>query len=308
MFVIPLPVGRREVRARHGVPAGQSRASCITRTSASIGPTPRASSTMRIRARVTTGCIAHSAVYPDGHFLGWTPGQVPPLLPKGLAWRSQPDTDLVVELHMQPSGKAEAVQPSIGFYFGDRSARADAGDAAARAAEHRHSRRRARTTSITDSFVLPVDVEVQAVQPHAHYRAQRHARRRHAARRLDAAAHPHPRLGLPLAARLSLRHAVLRCRKARRSRCATRTTTRADNPRNPTSRRSASTGASARRDEMGDLWIQVLTRNDQRSAGPQRPVRAEGDDRRHRSATSAGSSPSRTARRCTTPLHRSTCS
>ncbi len=24
---------------------------------------------------------------------------------------------------------------------------------------------------ITDSFVLPVDVEVQAVQPHAHYRA-----------------------------------------------------------------------------------------------------------------------------------------
>jgi hypothetical protein len=26
--------------------------------------------------------------------------------------------------------------------------------------------------AITDSFVLPVDVEVQAVQPHAHYRAR----------------------------------------------------------------------------------------------------------------------------------------
>jgi hypothetical protein len=28
-----------------------------------------------------------SAVYPDGHFLGWTPGQAAPLLPKGLAWK-----------------------------------------------------------------------------------------------------------------------------------------------------------------------------------------------------------------------------
>ena len=29
-----------------------------------------------------SGLIATSAIYPDGHFLGWTPGQVPPLLPK----------------------------------------------------------------------------------------------------------------------------------------------------------------------------------------------------------------------------------
>src|SRR4029079_14883212 len=65
-----------------------------------------------------SGLIAISAIYPDGHFLGWTPGQVPPLLPKGLALRLQPNTDLVVELHMQPSGKKEIVQTSIGFFFG----------------------------------------------------------------------------------------------------------------------------------------------------------------------------------------------
>ena len=59
------------------------------------------------------GLIARSAVYPDGHFLGWTPGQLAPLLPRGLAWRLQPSTDLVVELHMQPSGRAEHVQPSF---------------------------------------------------------------------------------------------------------------------------------------------------------------------------------------------------
>ena len=43
---------------------------------------------------------------------------MPPLLPKGLAWSLPTNTDLVVELHMQPSGKDEVVQPSIGFYFG----------------------------------------------------------------------------------------------------------------------------------------------------------------------------------------------
>ena len=53
------------------------------------------------------GLMANSAMYPDGHFLGWTPGQVAPLLPKGLAWTLEPGTDLVVELHLQPTGKPE---------------------------------------------------------------------------------------------------------------------------------------------------------------------------------------------------------
>ena len=65
------------------------------------------------------GLIAHSAQYPDGHFLGWTPGQVAPLLPKDLAWRLDVHSDLVVELHMQPSGKPESVAPSVGLYFSD---------------------------------------------------------------------------------------------------------------------------------------------------------------------------------------------
>jgi Flp pilus assembly protein TadD len=115
--------------------------------------------------------IARSAIYPDGHFLGWTPGQVAPLLPKDLAWRLDRHTDLVVELHMQPSGKVEQVAPSIGLYFGDqppthipamlRLGRQNidipAGDA---------------KYVVTDSYTLPVDVELEAVQPHAHYRAR----------------------------------------------------------------------------------------------------------------------------------------
>ena len=117
------------------------------------------------------GLIAWSATYPDGHFLGWTPGQVAPLLPSDLAWRLEKHTDLVVELHMQPSGKAEQISPSIGLYFGDaaptrtpamlRLGRQNidipAGDP---------------TYVVTDAYTLPVDVELEAVQPHAHYRAR----------------------------------------------------------------------------------------------------------------------------------------
>jgi len=116
------------------------------------------------------GLMARSAEYPDGHFLGWTPGQIAPLVDGDLAWRLDPGTDLVVQLHMQASGKPEAVRPSVGFYFGDRPP--------------------TRTPSIlrlgsqgidiapgdgrylvADRYTLPVDTTLLAVQPHAHYRA-----------------------------------------------------------------------------------------------------------------------------------------
>ena len=114
--------------------------------------------------------LAFEAVYPDGHFLGWTPGQVAPLLPKGLAWRLEAGADLVVEIHFVPTGKPESVTPSIGLFYTDEPP------------ERTPTMLRLGKQTIdipagqrdyvtTDSFVLPVDVEVLAVQPHAHYRA-----------------------------------------------------------------------------------------------------------------------------------------
>jgi len=50
--------------------------------------------------------------FPDGHFLGWTPGQLPPLVSGALAWRLDPGSDLVIQLHMQPSETAQPVQAS----------------------------------------------------------------------------------------------------------------------------------------------------------------------------------------------------
>ena len=118
------------------------------------------------------GAVLRSADFPDGHFLGWTPGQITPLAPRGLAWQLDPGSDLVVQLHLQPTGKAERIQPSIAFYFTAdppariptmvRLGRQDL-DIPAGAATHR----------VADAYVLPVDVEVHAIQPHAHYRARR---------------------------------------------------------------------------------------------------------------------------------------
>jgi tetratricopeptide (TPR) repeat protein/mono/diheme cytochrome c family protein len=257
IFVIPLPVGeRRFVRGLEFRPGNRvvHHANIrIDRTAASRrfdeeDPAPG-----------YDGLIAHSAGYPDGHFLGWTPGQAAPLLPKGLAWTLQPGSDLVVELHMQPSGKPELVQPSIGFYFGD--------DPPERTpAMLRLGRQNldippndSRYTS-TDSFVLPVDVEVQAVQPHAHYLAREV---RGTARLPDGTTRP----------LISIKDWDFRWQQVYRyvkPVALPKGTTlameivydnSAANPRNP-SRPPRRVGWGQRSaDEMGDLWIQVLTRN-----------------------------------------------
>jgi len=117
------------------------------------------------------GLLAHTAQYPDGQFLAWTPGQAAPLLPKGLAWRLEPGTDLVVELHLQPTGKHEILQPSIGLFFTDDPPERTPGmlrlgrqNIDIPAGERKYT--------IKDSFTLPVDVQLLALQPHAHYRAR----------------------------------------------------------------------------------------------------------------------------------------
>ena len=80
-------------------------------------------------------------------------------------------TDLVVEIHFVPNGKTETVKPSVGLYLTDdpptrtpamlRLGRQDIEIPAGQ-----------KDYVSTDTFVLPVDVDVLAVQPHAHYRAR----------------------------------------------------------------------------------------------------------------------------------------
>src|SRR5262245_21752323 len=106
---------------------------------------------------------------PDSHFLFWKPGSAPTIEPEGMAWRADPGTELVLNLHMQPSGKTETIQAEVGLYFTDRAATKFPmllqleHDGAIDIPPGK------KDFIITDEFTLPVDVDALAVYPHAHY-------------------------------------------------------------------------------------------------------------------------------------------
>ncbi len=113
--------------------------------------------------------ITRSPFDPDGHFLFWKPGSTPHVEPDGFAWRLDPGNQLVLNMHLQPSGKREEVRPSIGLYFTDRPQTKfplllqlendQALDIPAGVTDF----------PIADDFKLPLDADVLAVYPHAHY-------------------------------------------------------------------------------------------------------------------------------------------
>ena len=106
---------------------------------------------------------------PDGHFLSWKPGSEPVVEPDGMAWRASPGMDLVLNVHLRPTGKPETVSPVIGLYFTgqpqkkfpmlvqlehDGAIDIPPGE---------------KDFIVTDEFRTPLDVQVLAVYPHAHY-------------------------------------------------------------------------------------------------------------------------------------------
>lgn len=208
-----------------------------------------------------SGLLLSSAVYPDGHFLGWTPGQVTPLLRPGLAWRLTPGTDLVVEIHFVPSGRPQPVQPAVALYFTEEPPerspamlRLGRQDIDIPAGEKKYV--------VSDSFVLPVDAGIQAVQPHAHYRAREVTG---TATLPDGTSTPLIYIKdwdyrwqhlyayvtppwLPRGTRIDVQYVF---------------DNSADNPRNPQQPPQAVHWGQRSIDEMGDLWVQLLTKTDQ---------------------------------------------
>jgi hypothetical protein len=105
---------------------------------------------------------------PDGHLVGWTPGKAPRPVPEGTAWELAPETDLVLQLHLTPTGKPELVRPRIGLHFTDEPPRR-ALHSALLFSEDIFLPAGAKDVRIEDELVLPVDVQLLAVYPHAHY-------------------------------------------------------------------------------------------------------------------------------------------
>jgi Flp pilus assembly protein TadD/mono/diheme cytochrome c family protein len=206
------------------------------------------------------GLMPRSAEYPDGHFLGWTPGQVAPLVGSDLAWTLEPGSDLVVQLHLQPSGALEEVLPEIGLYFSDRPPtrtptilRLGSQSIEIPPGEPRYV--------IRDAYTLPVDADLLALQPHAHYRA----------REIRGTAH------LPDGTSRLVMHItdwdfrwqhvyreVTPIRLPKGTRLAMEYTydNSAENVRNPQLPPAKVYWGQRSRDEMGDLWFQLLATNE----------------------------------------------
>lgn len=165
-FVVPVPPGdTRYVRAiefRAGNPRSLHHAS--------VGVDRLRVSRKADRADAEPGFAA----MPDDEVqtvYGWTPGKAPFMGPAETAWSLERGSDLVMQLHMLPTGSPERIQPSIGLFLSARpSARAPLPiklesksiDIPAGQPDY----------AIDDRYVLPADVDVISVYPHAHYLAK----------------------------------------------------------------------------------------------------------------------------------------
>jgi tetratricopeptide (TPR) repeat protein len=106
---------------------------------------------------------------PDSHFLFWKPGTAAVTEPPGMAWRLDEGTDLVLNMHLQPTGKPEPIRPTVGLYFTDE---APTKFPMLLQLEHDGAIDIPPGEShfvVADHYDLPVDVDVLGVYPHAHY-------------------------------------------------------------------------------------------------------------------------------------------
>jgi len=109
---------------------------------------------------------------PDGHFLSWKPGSRPVVEPDGMAWRATPGMDLILNVHLRPTGKREVVDPEIGIYFTDKPQTKYPMLVQLEDDRAIDIKPGVRDFLVSDDFRVPEDLNVLAVYPHAHYLAK----------------------------------------------------------------------------------------------------------------------------------------
>jgi hypothetical protein len=115
--------------------------------------------------------MAVAAEMPSGQFLTWHPGETASESPSGLPWELKKGSDLVLQMHLNRSGKPEELQSSIAFYFTDRPP-TNACVKISLASFALDFPAGATNVVVTDEYVLPADVQLLAILPHAHYLAR----------------------------------------------------------------------------------------------------------------------------------------
>ncbi|HEX4312135.1 MAG TPA: tetratricopeptide repeat protein [Acidobacteriaceae bacterium] len=106
---------------------------------------------------------------PDSHFLFWKPDT--PVLeePNGMPWRLDPGNDLILNMHLKPSGKPETIDAQIGLYFTDKPPTRHPMLLQLEDDRDLDIPAGARDFVAHDEFTLPIDVELLGIYPHAHY-------------------------------------------------------------------------------------------------------------------------------------------
>jgi Flp pilus assembly protein TadD len=106
---------------------------------------------------------------PDSHFLFWKPGSPVQKEPPNMPWKLDPGSDLIVNLHLQPSGKPEAIDAEIGLYF---ASQAPSLHPMLLQLEHDGALdipAGSDSFAVTDHLKLPVAVSLLSIYPHAHF-------------------------------------------------------------------------------------------------------------------------------------------
>ncbi|HLG59715.1 MAG TPA: tetratricopeptide repeat protein [Vicinamibacterales bacterium] len=113
------------------------------------------------------GLVPHSAMSPDGYFLGWLPGLTSNVAPPGMAWPLPAGADAIMMLHLKPGSRPETIRPRLGLYFSDAPPRLQP-TLIRMTRQHIDIPPGERRYVVTDSFPLEVDADLYTIQPHAH--------------------------------------------------------------------------------------------------------------------------------------------
>jgi Tfp pilus assembly protein PilF len=170
-FVLPVPITKpryvRAIEIRPGIPR------VIHHCNILVDPTRSLRSLRGVDGRPGfPGMdlrVASDVFDPAGQFLFWKPGAPPYVDPPGMSWQLSPGTDLILNVHMLPSGKPETFQASVGIYFTKEPP-----SKFPILIELEHDSEldippNDKDFVVTDQFTLPMGVYAYGVYPHAHY-------------------------------------------------------------------------------------------------------------------------------------------
>jgi hypothetical protein len=114
------------------------------------------------------GGMSVPARFPPGQLLTWAPGTVPSRRGEELPWAFEAGSDVVLQMHLQRTGRPETVGPTIGIYFTDSAPKKFA-SLLGLMSQVIEIPPGATNYVVQRSLTLPADVDLLAVMPHAHY-------------------------------------------------------------------------------------------------------------------------------------------